>query len=44
MTRLRVVRRVAESANGLVRDAYDARIILKKTPDGGWYVLTGFPR
>lgn len=35
--------RAVVASDGIVRDAYNALIVLKKTPDGGWYVLTGYP-
>jgi hypothetical protein len=33
--------RVVEAADWVVRDAFDVRIVLRRTADGGWYILTG---
>jgi len=35
--------RTVRASGGIVRDAYNALIVLKKTPSGSWYVLTGYP-
>jgi len=34
--------RIVKSSDRVVRDAFDARIVLRRTADGSWYILTGY--